>query len=124
MSQYHGHLTLEDGTHVPLTKEEAEAIWAKAKAEHDALKQAIPDERSALRAMMDGYVRLKEMGWNDIIYCPKDGSWFDSISAGSTGIHPCKYEGKWPNGSWWIADGGDIWPGRPILWRPSPTKSA
>lgn len=116
---YHGHMTVEDGSHVPLSADEAAAIWAQVQAADTDRKSRIPDEQTALRLMMDAYIRLKDMGWNDIIYCPKDGSPFDSISVGSTGIHSCHYEGTWPSGSWWVADGGDIWPAHPALYRKS-----
>lgn len=61
--------------------------------------------------------RLKQLGWNDIVYCPKDGTHFDSIGAGSTGIHETWYEGEWANGSWWCYDGGDAWPAHPTMFR-------
>lgn len=94
-----------------------ELLEAHFKAEDERLAREMPDEAAALRVMFDAWKRLKQLGWNDIDYCPKDGSVFDSISAGSTGIHPCHYEGTWPMGSWWVADGGDLWPARPILFR-------
>ena len=70
----------------------------------------------ALLNLFEAYQDLKRLGWNDAIYCPKDGTWFDAIEAGSTGIHNCQYQGQWPNGGWWVAD-GDVWPSRPILFR-------
>ncbi len=73
-------------------------------------------EASALVAMFNAYQALKRLGWGDIIYCPKDGTHFDAIEAGSTGIHDANYEGEWPNGHWWAYD-GDMWPSRPILFR-------
>lgn len=42
---------------------------------------------------------------------------FQVIEAGSTGIHPCVYQGKWPNGHWWITADGDMCPSRPVLFR-------
>ncbi len=51
------------------------------------------------------------------MYCPKDGTWFDAIEVGSTGIHDCHYEGTWPNGHWWVADAHDLRPSRPALFR-------
>ena len=116
----HGHATLADGSHVALTEQEAAAIWEsidRATAERAA---KYPDERSAINGMMDAYTRLKELGWREAVYCPKDGSTFDAIEMGSTGIHKCYYEGKWPDGHWWIPDECDVWPSRPCLYR-SPT---
>lgn len=77
----------------------------------------MPDQAAALHALGQAYQRLSELGWRDAIYCPKDGSEFDVIEAGSTGVHRCHYVGKWPDGSWWIAADGDLWPSRPILFR-------
>jgi len=78
--------------------------------------EALPDVHACLRVMMDAYVRLKELGWNDAIYCPKDGSTFKVIEFGSTGIFDCHYDGEWPKGRWWTHDGGDLWPSRPVLY--------
>lgn len=88
----------------------------KEKAARSAL---MPTEQDALNLMHDCYDRLRELGWNDAVYCPKDGTEFDAIEAGSTGIHRCYYDGEWPKGHWWIAEDGDLWPSRPILYRVS-----
>lgn len=84
----------------------------------------MPTEQDALRVMFDAYTRLKELGWRDAIYCPKDGSSFDVIEAGSSGIHRAHYEGEWPKGTWWVEEAGDLWPSRPCLYRPSPEEQA
>lgn len=80
--------------------------------------EGMHDTAAALHTMVESWRRLNEFGWRDILYCPKDGSWFDAIEAGNTGIHRCQYSGEWPNGHWWIKSDGDLWPARPILWRP------
>jgi hypothetical protein len=77
----------------------------------------MPDDAGALKVLFRAYTRLKEMGWRDAMYCPKDGTVFESISMGSTGIFDCYYEGDWPTGTWWTAAHGDLWPGRPQLYR-------
>lgn len=119
-----GHKTMRDGSHIPLRQHEASLIIAachKAKAARDA---AMPDERAALRSLTNSHIRLTDLGWRDACYCPKDGSSFDVIEAGSSGIHTAHYSGEWPSGSWWIEGDGDLWPSRPILFRPSPAKKA
>lgn len=103
--------------HEPLRSSEAEALMASVRAADARRSELMPDEQSAIRMMLQAYLRLKELGWNDAVYCPKDGSEFDVIEAGSTGIHRCIYEGEWPNGRWWILDEGDISPSRPVLYR-------
>jgi len=77
----------------------------------------MPTEQDAIDQIREGHQRLLELGWKDAIYCPKDGSMFSAIEPGSTGIHKCNYQGEWPKGNWWVYD-GDVWPSRPILWRP------
>lgn len=77
----------------------------------------MPTEQDAINAMWRAYQRLKELGWREAIYCPKDGTVFDAIEAGSTGIHPCHYEGDWPKGCWWLHEANDLWPSRPVLFK-------
>lgn len=122
--QWSGHMTLADGTHVPLSSEECERLFAEAEAARKLRAERMPDERAALLAMGQAYQRLKELGWNEAIYCPKDGSMFHVIEAGSTGIHDAHYEGHWPKGSWWVHDAVDLWPSRPILFKLYPEDEA
>lgn len=123
-----GHKTLTDGKgghrHEPLTRGEADKWLAAADAAKAAREASMPDEQTALQAMWSAYQRLCELGWREAIYCPKDGSYFDAIEAGSTGVHDCCYMGEWPKGSWWVAADGDLWPSHPILFRPRTTPAA
>ena len=116
-----GHKTFSDGhggfRHKPLYASEAASLIAACDAAEAARKAAMPDEKSAIKALFEAWQRLKELGWNDAIYCPKDGREFDAIEAGSTGIHRCHYEGAWPDGHWWVYEEGDMYPSRPILYR-------
>ena len=84
----------------------------------------MPTDVDALAAMHRAYQRLSDLGWRDAIYCPKDGTLFKAIEAGSTGTHKCVYRGEWPSGKWWIVDAGDLWPSRPILFKPEDTDNA
>ena len=79
--------------------------------------EKMPDVQAAINQMFEAYQRLRDLGWNEISYCPKDGTVFDSIEAGSTGICPASYDGEWPNGRWWGYEAGDMWPTRPILFK-------
>ena len=116
-----GHATFqtEDGgfRHEPLTAGEADAIWKQACAERERRAETMPDERAAINAMWEAWQRLKELGWKEAIYCPKDGTVFDAIEPVSTGIQSCYYDGEWPDGHWWAMDTNDLWPSRPILFR-------
>jgi hypothetical protein len=112
-----GHKTFSDGHHEPIRQSEAAAIMAASDAAKALRARRMPDERAAIDAMFEAWLRLKELGWKEAQYCPKDGSRFDVIEPGSTGIHRCRYEGEWPKGSWWIEGDGDLWPSRPVLFR-------
>jgi len=76
-------------------------------------------EQTALEGMFNGFLALQSQGWKEIMYCPKDGTVFEVIEAGSTGIHDCHYTGVWPTGTWWVHDDQikDLFPSRPILFR-------
>ncbi len=93
-------------------------LLEKCEAEKAARAADMPTEQDAINAMFRAYLRLKDLGWKEAIYCPKDGSVFLSIEPGSTGIHKTYYHGDWPKGSWWVADAGDLWPSRPCLYKP------
>lgn len=95
----------------------AKQMLADSNAARDIRAVDMPTEHDVLRALMQCYGRLQDLGWRDIIHCPKDGTVFDSISFGSTGIHDCHYDGEWPTGSWWVHEAGDLWPARPIVYR-------
>ena len=102
---------------IPFTKEEAQALVELARLQQAERAERLPDVETALTVMTQAWHRLRELGWREAMYCPKDGSMFEVIEAGSSGIHVAYYHGEWPNG-WWIADEGDSWPSHPILWRP------
>lgn len=112
-----GHKTFRDGHHEPLRQSEAEAIMAESDNAKARRAEQMPDEQSAIQAMFGAWLRLKELGWREAQYCPKDGQLFDVIEPGSTGIHRCRYEGQWPTGSWWIVGDDDWYPSRPVLFR-------
>jgi len=107
----------EKGGCMPLTREEADALWKMATKQQEDRARYMPNIEAALTLMTQAHHRLKELGWREAMYCPKDGTNFEVIEAGSSGIHVCHYHGEWPNG-WWISDAGDLWPSHPILWRP------
>ena len=92
-------------------------IWKDAETAKAERAEAMPTVQDAIDAMQEAYQRLKDLGWRDAIYCPKDRKLFEAIEAGSTGVFKCHYDGDWPKGSWWIHEAVDLWPGRPILFR-------
>jgi hypothetical protein len=102
----------------PLTKEEAATLLAALDAAKAKRAADMPTEQDAVKAMFDAWQRLKELGWSEAIYCPKDGTMFKAIEPGSTGFHDCIYRGEWPDGSWWVVERCDMMPSHPCLWKP------
>lgn len=92
-------------------------LLSEIKEKEDKRAEDMPTDQDALSRMLECFQRLKELGWKDAIYCPKDGTVFNVIEAGSECIHKAHYSGKWPDGTWWIHDKGDLWPSRPVLFK-------
>jgi len=97
-----------------------EKILKQCEQEKADRKKTMPTEKDALLVMFAAYQRLKELGFRDAIGCPKDGTSFEAIEVGSTGIGDCLYMGDWPHGSYWMQEAGDLWPSTPCLYRSHP----
>jgi hypothetical protein len=104
--------------HEPLTRQEADALIEQADRAEQKRNELMPDERTAILMLFDAYQRLRDFGWRNAENCPKDGTMFKVIEAGSTGQHDCIYMGEWPSGTWWIVEDGDMCPSRPVLFKP------
>jgi hypothetical protein len=122
--KFHGHMTMADGTHVPLTEQQCKQMWEDSERHIAERAKKLPDVKTALAAMFEAYDRLRELGWQDACYCPKDGSSFEVIEPGSTGIFRGHYAGTWPSGTWWVEAENDLYPSRPILFRLYPEDEA
>jgi hypothetical protein len=61
--KYHGHKTLIDGTHVPLTEDEAKALWDAAMAHKAKRAETMPTVQEALSAFLEAKQRMQELGW-------------------------------------------------------------
>jgi hypothetical protein len=113
-----GHTTFRDADgyrHEPITREQADALWAAAEAEQQARAKDMPTEEDAVRAMCRAYQRLRELGWKETMYRSSERFGMQRIiEPGSSGIHEGRYDGEWPDGSWWLYD-GDVWPSQPCL---------
>lgn len=99
-------------------------MMAEIDKRHAERAARLPDERSAIDAMFDAYDRLRELGWREAIYCPKDGTSFDVIEPGSTGIFPCFYSGDWPDGYFMSGEGFECGPSHPVLFKLRPEDRA
>ena len=115
-----GHKTFDTGEidpatgfpklrHEPLTRAEGEALWESAKAREAERAVRMPDEQAAIQAMFDAWLRLKELGWREGMYAPRDGSMFKVIELGSTGIFDCDCHGEWPDCTWTTYDDRDAY---------------
>ena len=118
-----GHKTYlnDDGItfrHEPLYEGEADKLLAQIEVDDKRRAEAMPDEQAAIRQMFDAWRRLKDFGWREPMYCPKDGSEFLIIEAGSTGIFSCNYMGEWPDGSYVSHDEHDSYPANPAMFKP------
>jgi hypothetical protein len=119
-----GWATLADGRRVPVSEDFARKIMEECEARKAKREADMPTEQDAINSFFEAFERLRELGWREAVYCPKDGSSFKVIEPGGTGIHPCHYSGKWPDGSWWIEHDGDLSPSRPALFRLFPEDQA
>lgn len=115
-----GHKTFDTGNrdehglpvfrHEPLTRAEGAALWQSAEKVERERAERMPDEQAAIRELWDAHQRLKELGWKEPQYCPKDGTKFRVIELGSTGIFDCYYQGEWPDGLYMVMDEHDCYP--------------
>lgn len=110
-----GTATMADGTIKKLTHDECKKIYEQVNSEKNNRAIKMPTEQDAIDAMFNAYQRLIELGWTEAPYCPKDGSPFKAIEAGSTGIFDCVYSGEWPTGHYLISDHDDLYCSHPIL---------
>ena len=115
MSDIGGWATTEDGKRVPISRAEADAIFAAIKERDAKDAEDMPDTDAALSAMCRAMDRMERLGWRRGIYCPKDGSEFAFVEFGSTGIFAGRYSGKWPDGSIDNGDGSSRPEG--VLWK-------
>lgn len=96
---FFGHVTHIDGSHTALTANEAKAIWEAADIAEAKRAETMPTTADALSGVLSAKERLRELGWREAQYCPKDGEEFAVIEWGCTGIFPAIYQGEWPKGS-------------------------
>jgi len=116
-----GHKTFDTGErcpetgfpilrHEPLTRAEGDTLMVAIERRQKEREERMPDEKSAIDALFEAWLRLKELGWSEPQYCPKDGTRFNVIELGSTGIFDCSYNGEWPGGLYMVEDQHDVYP--------------
>jgi hypothetical protein len=89
------------------------AILRKHEEQKRARAEQLPTEQDCLAVMQQAFHRLRELGWREAIYAPKDGRAFDAIEFGCAAILECQYLGEHV----FAAEAGDLWPARPNLFR-------
>jgi hypothetical protein len=116
MSEYRGHKTMPDGSHVPLSPAEAKDIWEAVEKNTARKAEMMPTSKEAISLMFDAFDRLRTLGWRGGAYCPKDGTPFAAIQHGSTGIFTGSFNGEWPYDFAYIEDEGTHPHG--FIWKP------
>lgn len=97
--QYQGHVTRIDGSHKPLSCDEAKALWEAMDRAEDQRAAAMPKTVDALQTICFAKERLRELGWREAQYCPKNGDVFAVIEWGCSGMFAASYLGEWPTGN-------------------------
>jgi hypothetical protein len=92
-----------------------ESLWESVERKQKQRAEMMPDEEAAIRLMFEAYIRLKELGWNDICYANKSQGSVNVITPGCTGTGPARFMEP----CWWAEEAGDLWPCHPILFKKS-----
>jgi hypothetical protein len=104
----------------PIPPDSVLRILADAQEAKNARAAEMQTEQDAINAIHRAYSRLKDLGWRDGMYMPKDGTKVTVIQVGSTGQFDCAYVGEWSDGFFYLYDSGDVYPTRsvPPLFKP------
>ena len=109
---------------IDVSQMDIEALFANIQSTIAKRAEDMPTEQDAMVVMQEAFERLKDLGWKEAMYCPKDGTLFWAIEPGCSAAGVCQYIGTWPTGRYWMHAGGDLWPSRPALFKPMDQKSA
>lgn len=102
-----------------IDQHEAEMIWAECQGRARTRAANMPTEQRAISTLFDAWYRLKELGWRDAMYVPRDGTLCEFIECGSTSIHKGHAD---ETGRIWLHADGDLWPSNPVLFRVLPAR--
>jgi len=62
-AEYYGHKTMIDGSHEPLTKDEADSLWKYVEERKAQRAASMPTAEAALSQFIEAKQRLQELGW-------------------------------------------------------------
>jgi len=96
---------------------DVQALMNRVDAQREARASVLPTAETAMAVIQVATERLRDLGWVEIEYSPKDGSVFDSYVMGMPTAIPTSYLGTWPEGGWFTHEAGDIYPAYPSLFR-------
>jgi len=99
-------IKLHDGTTAfACTEEDMQAGgFGPLPSDPKAIYKKTPEETQFLAAMFQAYDDLRNLGWRESMYCPRDRSTVLLISAGTTGI----FEGYRDEEGWFWCYDGDV----------------
>lgn len=89
----------------------------------DAGEYAVRSSTDSITDFYKAYVALKDEGWQDAIYAPKDGTEIEIIEVGSTGIHKVawsSFDHQPLDTCGCFFGGAEGYPSHPVLWRRVP----
>lgn len=75
----------------------------------------MPTEADAIAQLSAVLYRLKDLGWRERMYAPKDGTMIEVIEPCSVGTFDANY---WDGVGWFSHDAEDSYPSDFIMWRP------
>jgi hypothetical protein len=93
--EYHGSMTMADGTRHALSADEAKSLWEQMERVQAERAAAMPDTHAALATLVSAQSRMRELGWSPSQYCPRNGSAFAVCEIGSTGIWLAHFAGAY-----------------------------
>lgn len=105
--------------HEPLTRAEADKLWAAAVAAEEKRAADMPTEQDAVNTLWSAQERLRKLGWKDPRYAHalrQEGVEAMLIELGSSGIHRGTYHAVNGQDVWWIGPDGS--PSHPVLVKP------
>lgn len=112
MTEFHGHKTMADGSRVPLTGEEAEAIWKAVETARARRDAAMPTAKDALEAISAAHSRMNDLGWwLGVGLRVRRGDECAVAQSGSTGMWRGRVdaEGKWVHFGDGVSDPRKCW---------------